>query len=217
MQSTKQQILDLLKRTGGVTVEEVSGALAVASMTARQHLFSLERDGVIRSDKVRRSTGRPHFVYSLTPRGEEMFPRRYDLLAQILLEEATLITATEIEGLDAAARRESLVYRIAGRLAERYRFPASRPLADRVAAATNVLQVIGGFAEWSPTGEGYEIKDYNCVFASLIQEKPGSCAMHTHFLSELVMQPVQHLHVYDGKVRCCHYTIANQPAEKKET
>ena len=87
MQTTKQQILVLLKRTGSVTVEEAAGALAVASMTARQHLVGLERDGLVQSEKVRRSTGRPHFLYSLTPKGEEMFPRRYDLLAQILLDE----------------------------------------------------------------------------------------------------------------------------------
>ena len=44
MQTTKQQLLVLLKRTGGVSVEEAAGALSIASMTARQHLIGLERD-----------------------------------------------------------------------------------------------------------------------------------------------------------------------------
>ena len=84
MQTTKQQILVLLKRTGSATVEEASGALSVASMTARQHLLNLERDGLVESQRVRRSNGRPHYLYTLTSKGEDLFPRRYDLLARIL-------------------------------------------------------------------------------------------------------------------------------------
>ena len=81
MQTTKQQILALLKRTGSATVDEAAGALTVASMTARQHLVGLERDGLVQSEKVRRSNGRPHYLFYLTPKGDEMFPRRFDLLA----------------------------------------------------------------------------------------------------------------------------------------
>src|SRR5438128_591199 len=57
MQTSKQQLITLLKRTGSVTVEEAAGALSVASMTARQHLVGLERDGLVRSEKVRRAMG----------------------------------------------------------------------------------------------------------------------------------------------------------------
>ena len=57
MQTTKQQILVLLKRAGSITVEQTAGALAVASMTARQHLTNLERDGLIVAGKAKRAPG----------------------------------------------------------------------------------------------------------------------------------------------------------------
>ena len=113
MQTTKHQILVLLKRTGSVTVEEAAGALNVASMTARQHLTGLERDGLVRSEKVKRHTGRPHFLFSLTPKGEEMFPRRFDLFAQALLQEACCLTPGEIDGL-LSGRPESVSALVAG-------------------------------------------------------------------------------------------------------
>ncbi|HEU0075868.1 MAG TPA: DeoR family transcriptional regulator, partial [Dehalococcoidia bacterium] len=87
MQTTKHQILELLKRTGSATVEEAAGSLSIASMTARQHLLGLERDGLVQSEKVKRSNGRPHFLFYLTTKGDEMFPRRFDVLAAILLDE----------------------------------------------------------------------------------------------------------------------------------
>ncbi len=68
-------------------------------MTARQHLTGLERDGLVQTEKVKRQTGRPHYLFSLTPKGEEMFPQRFDLFAQALLEEASCLTASEIDGL----------------------------------------------------------------------------------------------------------------------
>src|SRR3990172_13195220 len=99
MQTTKQQLLALLKRTGGVTVEEAAGTLAIASMTARQHLIGLEKDGLVTVDKVKRSMGRPHYLYTLTLKGEELFPRRYDLLAQALLDEAAQLPPADLDGL----------------------------------------------------------------------------------------------------------------------
>ena len=208
MQTTKQQILVLLKRTGSVTVEEAAGALSVASMTARQHLIGLERDGLVLAEKARRSTGRPHYLYTLTPKGEETFPRRYDLLAQMLLDEVSALNACDIESLTPGEKRSLLVQRSADRLAERYRFQVEgRSLEERVVAVTDVLHLIGGFAEWLRTDEGFEIKDYNCVFSRLLTETQDGCEWHVRLLTRLLNWPVRHEHVIDGRVQCCRYLI----------
>ena len=222
MQTTKQQLLVLLKRTGSVTVEEAAGALAVASMTARQHLVGLERDGFIQVDRVKRPTGRPHYLYTLTSKAEEMFPRRYDLLAQVLLDEAASLSPDEIEGLSPQDKRLMLIRRAADRLAEQYRFQVEgRTLPDRIAAVTNVLQLIGGFAEWCECDSGFEIRDYNCVFSRLVAvtspsataDKParsGECEWHVRLLTQLLRWPVRHELVVDGRVECCRYIVSRQ-------
>jgi len=209
MQTTKQQLLVLLKRTGSVTVEEAAGALSIASMTARQHLINLERDGQVVTQRVRRANGRPHYLYVLTPKGEEMFPRRYDLLARILLDEVGALTPDQIEGLTANEKRSLLIQRSADTLAERFRFNVDgRSLEARVAEVTNVLHLIGGFAEWIHTEDGFEIRDYNCVFATLVDESEGCCDGHSRLITQLLKWPARHENVVSGDVRCCRYVVS---------
>ncbi len=208
MQTSKQQILVLMKRTGSATVEEAACALALASMTARQHLVGLERDGLVQSEKVKRATGRPHYLYTLTPKGEDMFPRRYDLLAQLLLDELGVLSPSDIEGLSASERRSLLIQRVADRLAERHRPQvAGRDLPDRVAAAADLLHLIGGFAEWLETEDGFEIRDYNCVFSRISTDTQSGCEWHVRLLNGLLDHPVAHEVVLNGKAQCCRYVV----------
>jgi predicted ArsR family transcriptional regulator len=209
MQTTKQQLLVLLKRTGSVTVEEAAGALSIASMTARQHLINLERDGLVVTQRVRRANGRPHYLYLLTAKGEEMFPRRYDLLARIFLDEVGALTPDQIEGLSATEKRSLLIQRSADTLAERFRFNVDgRSLESRVAEVTNVLHLIGGFAEWIHVEDGYEIRDYNCVFATLVDESESCCDGHARLITQLLKWPARHESVENGTVRCCRYLVS---------
>jgi predicted ArsR family transcriptional regulator len=208
VQSTKQQILVLLKRTGSATVEEAAGALSVASMTARQHLVGLERDGLVESEKVRRATGRPHYLYKLTPKGDEVFPRRYDVLAQLLLDEVGALDGGDISALTPAEKRSLLVQRTADRLAERHRLSLSgRSLAERVAGATELLHAVGGFAEWYQTAAGFEIRDYNCIFSRIATNLENGCEWHIRLLTRLLDHPISHEVFSNGAVRCCRYLI----------
>lgn len=210
MQSTKHQILVLLKRTGGATIDEAAGALAIASMTARQHLFGLERDGLVQSEKVKRPTGRPHYLFKLTPKGEEMFPRRYDILAQLLFDELGQLEGDEIKGLEPREKRLLMVQRIADRLAERHRYEVQgRDLPERVQAATDLLHLVGGFAEWYAVDGSYEIRDYNCVFARIAPENESGCEWHARLLSTLLDAPVVHELYSNGSGQCCRYIVAN--------
>jgi predicted ArsR family transcriptional regulator len=217
MQTTKHQLLVLLKRTGSVTIDEAAGALSIASMTARQHLTGLERDGLVESERVKRHTGRPHFVYSLTPRGEDMFPRRFDLFAQALLEEAAQLTPHDIEGLDADAKRSLLIQRSADHLAERFRVRVrGENLEQRVIAVTEVLDLIGGFAEWLRTDQGYEVRDYNCVFSRLVAKQQSGCQWHVRLLTQLLSWPVRHEVMLSGRAECCRYIVSPTPTAEQE-
>jgi predicted ArsR family transcriptional regulator len=209
MQTSKQQLIALLKRTGSVTVEEAAGALSVASMTARQHLVGLERDGIVQSEKVRRSMGRPHYLYSLTPKGQEMFPQRYDLFASILLDEIGKLRSSDLEGLEEDEKRSLLIMRTTDQLAERYSYNIEgRTLEQRVSAVSDVLHLIGGFAEWCKTEDGFEIRDYNCVFARLLPLETSGCACHERLLGQLLKWPVRHEVVHAGRADMCRYFVS---------
>jgi predicted ArsR family transcriptional regulator len=208
VQDTKHQILTLLKRTGSSTVDEAAGALSIASMTARQHLVGLEKDGLVVSEKVRRANGRPHYVYRLTPKGDEKFPRRYDLLAQLLLDEIGNLEVDDVAGRSAEQRRELVIQRAADRLTDRHSSNLSgQPLRTRVAAATELLHAVGGFAEWYETVDGFEIRDYNCMFSRFVGESASDCQWHVRLLNRLLDHDVTHEVFSNGAIQCCRYVI----------
>ena len=85
--STRDIILESIKSSHQAKVEDLAEAANVSPVTVRHHLNSLQADGLIESDSVRRKVGRPYYVYSLSEKGEELFPKRYVRLTTRLLEE----------------------------------------------------------------------------------------------------------------------------------
>ena len=56
---TRGEIISLLKKSNGMTVGQMAEALDLHSMTVRQHLSVLERDGYIDHDQEKIGRGRP--------------------------------------------------------------------------------------------------------------------------------------------------------------
>jgi predicted ArsR family transcriptional regulator len=187
MQSTKSEILALLKRSGGSTVEVLASALGLARMTVRQHLATLERDELVTAREVRRPTGRPHFVYSLSDKGEEAFPKRYDRLADMIIDEVALLDSSEIEGLSPAEKKGLLFRKLARRVAAQYAPRlGGRCLEERVSKVAEILEAESGFAEWRKVGGGYEILDYNCVYRKVAENQEEVCAWHRELIRLLL-------------------------------
>jgi predicted ArsR family transcriptional regulator len=187
VQSTKTLILTSIKRSGGSTVDELAQALVLAPMTVRQHLSVLQRDDLVRAEPVRRATGRPHYLYRLTQRGDDTFPKRYDRLAEALLHEVSRLQAEEIENLASDEKASLVLHRIADRLVDAYAPKVrGRALQEQVAAVTEMLDADGGFAEWEKTESGYVIRDYNCLFGRAPLQDGRGCEWHFYLLSKML-------------------------------
>src|SRR3990170_8296403 len=129
MQSPRQHILEYLQRQGRATVKELGGLLGLTSTGIRQHLTVLERDGLVDAREERGRVGRPTLVYSLTEQADALFPKRYDDLAGVILE--------EIRAADGKERLHQLFSRVAHRLAEPYKDRvAGLELPERVKETT---------------------------------------------------------------------------------
>ena len=221
MRTTKNQILSHLKRSGGSSVEELATSLGLARMTVRQHLATLERDALVSSREVRRATGRPHYVFSLTDRGEEAFPKRYDRLAGLILEEVSLLDGAEITGLTPAQKRRLLFDRMVGRLHSQYEAKvAGKALKERVEAVAQILDEEGGFAEWRPVNGGFEIADYNCVYRRVADSHDDLCDWHLSLLSRLLGNDVSCTQFMSKGAECCRFVVeggeAASPAAAEE-
>ena len=209
MQTTKSQILGLLKRRGGSTVEELASSLGLARMTVRQHLATLERDDLVTAREVRRATGRPHFLYTLTDKGEETFPKSYDRLADMIIDEVALLDGSEIEGLSPIEKKSLLFRKLAHRLAQQYAPRVEgRPLEERVQTVTEILQSESGFAEWRKVDSGFEILDYNCAYRK-VAENQDLCAWHLELLTQLLGDNVRAMSFQSKGGDLCRFFVGS--------
>ncbi|MFN8556984.1 MAG: ArsR family transcriptional regulator [Dehalococcoidia bacterium] len=213
--STKDRLLGLLRRHGARTVDDLVTATGLAAMTVRQHLAALERDGLVQVAGARGGPGRPRHVYSLTDAGEETFPKRYDRFAAALLRVIGDLDGHELLGLTPAQKQELALVRLAEREAGPHlRRLARASLPQRVAAVTNLLQAEGGMAEWERTEDGYEIRDYNCVYRRLAQGQPSVCLWHLNLLGRLLGAPVRPGE--PGLARggeCCRFAVSTNGSQ----
>jgi predicted ArsR family transcriptional regulator len=210
VQSTKSLILTSIKRSGRSTVEELAQALGLAPMTVRQHLAALERDHLVSAEPVRRATGRPHYVYRLTQQGDDTFPKRYDRLAEALLQEVSRLQANEIENLAPDEKANLVLHRVADRLVDAYApVVRGRTLGEQVAAVTEMLHADSGFAEWEKTENGFVVSDYNCLFGHAPLQNGRGCEWHSYLLSRMLgpgvrLEPVEGC---DPAMTGCRYAI----------
>jgi predicted ArsR family transcriptional regulator len=211
MHSTKLEILALLKRSDGATVEELASSLGVAGMTVRQHLVALERDGAVRAETVRRPAGRPTFRYHLTDDGHRRLSDGHDRLVALLVEQAGALEPGDVAATDAEGRRALLFRRSAVALAERSRADvASLDGRGRVERIAGILRSHGGFADWHENGDGFELRDFNCVYRLCVGGN-GACEWHGPFLQTLLGSGVRAAPPPDDTcAECCRYVI---PAE----
>jgi predicted ArsR family transcriptional regulator len=68
------EILNTLKRTKGMSVNELVSKMKMSYMGIKQHCLTLERDGYLDTWRRPQKMGRPEMVYRLTRRTHDLFP-----------------------------------------------------------------------------------------------------------------------------------------------
>jgi len=198
--STRRQILDLLKKRGGMTAKDLGEALGITSMAVRRHLSALERDDLIGSTTVRRPMGRPTYVYSLTPLADDLFPKNYPQLMIGLLD--------DLRTLDGDEKIDLLFQRREDRLANAY-VPRmeGKDLEGRVTEIARIFDENGNLSEWKKEDGGYRLTWHNCAISKVSQRCPQACQHEEKLLRRVLDAEVGRLeHAAKGD-NCCSYVI----------
>src|ERR1043166_2605305 len=85
--ASREGIVHELRARGASGADELAELLGVTKQCVRKHLDVLEREGYVEHAPARGDRGRPAHVFRLTPKAEELFPKRYDLLARSVLRQ----------------------------------------------------------------------------------------------------------------------------------
>jgi predicted ArsR family transcriptional regulator len=200
--SKRQQIIEILKRNGSATVDELSESLDISSVTVRHHLNVLQSEGLIGEPVVthRATAGRPQHRYALSGTANKVFPKNYNGLARELLDEIkSRHDAHEI----------SLIFENMGRrlAAESPPPVAGETVAQRMNRVADFLNKKGYLAQWEKSDDGISLHTCNCPYGDLVEKHPELCAMDTSLIASLTgTTPDCAFRIADGK-GCCAYTI----------
>lgn len=179
MQATRQQILDYLRREGQASVKQLGRLLRLTSTGIRQHLTVLERDGLVVAREQRGHVGRPALVYRLTEQGDAIYPKKYDQLANVLLEQMREVSGGQ--GL------QSVLRRVAMRFAEPYMDRVDgKPLPSRVSETNEIIHERGCLSSVDQDGEGWLISQQTCPFPNVAKQHSSVCALDVEFIRRLV-------------------------------
>jgi predicted ArsR family transcriptional regulator len=200
MQSTRRRILEFLQRNGRGTVKELGQLLGLTATGIRQHLTVLERDGLVAAREERGRVGRPTLVYSLTNEADALFPKTYDVLASVLLE--------EIRASDGNEKLHHLLHNVAARLAAPYRERVEgKPVAERVKETARIMEEQGCLVDVSETGGEYYIDEYTCPFPKTAERDRAVCALHVDFVRVLAGDDARLTRSLLRGERACTYRI----------
>ncbi|MGH7664512.1 MAG: helix-turn-helix transcriptional regulator [Gemmatimonadaceae bacterium] len=195
--TTRGQIVALLRR-GSQTVDELAELVGLTDNAVRSHLSTLERDGLVRQDGVRRvdGPGKPATLYEIHPDAEALLSRAYVPVLGALLDELAAQMASE--------RSAELMQAVGRRLAAGVPRPrAEDALEVRVRAGAALLNSLGGDTQVEQRGGALSIRGCGCPLSAATARRPEVCRAVESLLSEVVGAPVRETCDRGDRPQCC--------------
>jgi len=208
METTRRTILGILRRRKA-TVDDLTKELGLAPATVRRHLDILARDGHIDVEQVRRKTGRPHYLFSISDAGEDMFPKHYVRITNRLIKEIVALDVNETANRSGPELAELVFDKMARRLAQKI---APRihgnGLVERVRATTEALAEEGIVFDVEESDGGFLLLGNGCPCPRVAGNGRQTCAHDQRLLSILVGAEVTYVEPGSvGREGYCAYRV----------
>jgi predicted ArsR family transcriptional regulator len=204
---SREKMLLLLKRKGVLSIDQLSREMNITSMGIRQHLLSLERKGLIEYIIKRQGIGRPAFLYRLTQKADDLFPKSYDKFIVDLL--------TDVEKHDGRGKIEEIFkWRKAKFLKEaKELLESKKTIRDKVYGLRDFLESEGYFAELSDSDGHYNLSLFNCPIPKVAAVFEEACRYDLQAFRDLLGKEVRQPECMANGNPSCIFIIP-KPAQK---
>lgn len=165
---TRAAIVQRLRDSGAASVAQLAEHLGISDVATRRHVDRLADEGLVDSETVNPGRGRPVARWSLTDRGLELFPSRYDELAHQLLD-FLADTGRDQLGAFLRWRQEHQVASYADAI-------DADDLPSRVQQLAELLTRDGYRAEVEADGDAFTLRQQHCTIADVAADQPLLCA-----------------------------------------
>lgn len=174
------EILRLLQHNGPLSAKQLQAELGVRSLNAvREQLSSLTASGLITASAVRRGTGRPAYLYMLSDKAQALFPKGYDVLLKLLLE--------ELDDQLGQERLQQILTGVSTRLAQHYGGQTeSAELEQRLAVLAQALAQRGTPIIIDESEDAVVLHEYTCPYFSVAQENDEVCQIEQQMLEQVL-------------------------------
>ncbi|MCG3418314.1 helix-turn-helix transcriptional regulator [Oceanobacillus jordanicus] len=180
LKTTKDRILDLLKREVRMTVGALSERLEITDMAVRKHLLAMEKDGLIVTEEIRQPMGRPVQSYTLSAKGELLFPKSYEGLSVEFLQ--------DIQALYGSKSVEQLFQNREKRLTKEYTLRMQKKShQERMQELQTIQNEKGYMADITKIDDNsYELIEYNCPIMAVAKEYKVACKCETSMFKNVL-------------------------------
>lgn len=204
---TRGALLRFIKAKGNTSLADMAAHLGMTREAVRQQLAMLEQDGWVRRAAQHKSTGqgRPATLFALTPAGDHLFPKFYDVLTVELLD-----TLAETLGPDAL--RRMLASLTDKQVAHWQNKLDGLPLAARIEALKGFYFEQDPFTHVERDAQGYLLVERNCPYLNLAMQRPQLCSVTVSTLSRLLgVRVKREAKFQNGDQHCAFRVLADQP------
>jgi predicted ArsR family transcriptional regulator len=187
--------LEMLKLTGELPVNELSGRLKVSYMAAKQYCEALKKLGYLeRSRAPRREVGRPEIFYRLTPKADLLFPEAGIGFSLELLD--------HLQTLFGENAPERLMFHYFQQLQGRWlpRLARAKSLIEKATLVTRLREQTGCFARCKYDPEkGLRIEEYHHPLKPIFAKYPHAIGMELRLLEALLGTRVTRREIPGGR------------------
>ncbi len=199
--NTRDKILHTIKEAHSTTVDDLANAAGISPVTVRHHLNALLADGSIMATPVKRAVGRPHYTYSLSEAGEELFPKNYFRLSTLLLEELRNRFSPEVV--------KEIFNGVANRIVDQNssRFTGLN-FEQRLDFLVELLEEEGFMSRWEKDGDQYQLIEFGCPWLSLGESHAEVCSFDKELIKNILKTNFHQSSCMINGDSCCQFTIA---------
>jgi predicted ArsR family transcriptional regulator len=199
---TRRAITKLLKTEGPIDSAKLAKRLGLTAMGVRQHLYALQREGLVTAEERPVPIGRPAKFWSLTREADRLFPEAYAELSVALIN--SVKDAFGDEGLDrvltSRCARQRMDY---GK-----RIRPGDSLKRKLEELAKVRTEEGYMAEIRAEGEGsYLLIENHCPICAAANACQGFCATELDLFRSVLGPGItveRAEHIISGDHRCVY-------------
>ncbi|WP_394199801.1 helix-turn-helix transcriptional regulator [Shewanella waksmanii] len=210
MKKTSERIIEFIKLNGPATAKVLATEFSLTTMGVRQHLQSLEDDGMLTYEDKKAARGRPTRYWGLTTSSNKYFPDRHDDLTSQLIE--SVVTVFGDGGLEQLiAHREQKSFELYSE-----RLHSKSGLENKLQELANIRTEEGYVANVEFDGRCYWLLENHCPICAAATRCLNFCRSELALFQSLLSDEAivtREEHIIEGARRCAYKVTPKELAD----